>query len=593
MEEENLARGGGTSAAVDTPPQRAIAGRPATGLLPSRATFLRLMGVNYLRLRTDDGGDLYVTEHGIPFLEHLKPENWYEAEWFAKNRIPLLGTGTVYLLATRPIGRRPRSSIKLVVKWSRVGQDVPIDTFTLSHAIKADFNTPFEEFSLLEELRAGAFGPRRIKIFTQKPLAIYVPPERMQLWQTGRSRHKILSKVKRYASVEIDILRSYIMLYGWIEGIDAVEAHKRNLFAGPSSEHSLSALTTRVLEELNQKGFTVIDHKPAHAILRVSHGGLLSRKNGQLAYAIVDYELLARTPEHERTVTSASRNKYLSLQRDRFHPKRVPDLPPHLVQTNVLGVDYIWGQTESTGGTLWVVGRDPRLFEFFLPERWRSKHMPLSASGRTWYTRAKDNVHLVWKVSRVGDVPAPDASDEAAKAMIGHGYNSPFEKFALALEMQRQGIGTVYPRAIYVTSHSAEARPAPADRRRFDRFQSVLAPDGTPALRNGPDYVTIWGYFRGLEDVDAPNSDALWSPIGAGQADEQGLLTSEELSRIIDGHHRMLLQAGYEDLNPDLNHILLSFIPGGAMKRTGSGEIETHQCNFELVRRVASTSAGV
>ena len=34
-----------------------------------------------------------------------------------------------------------------------------------------------------------------------------------------------------------------------------------------------------------------------------------------------------------------------------------------------MGVDYVYGEVESTGGALWVVGRDPVLFDYFLPEK--------------------------------------------------------------------------------------------------------------------------------------------------------------------------------------------------------------------------------
>jgi hypothetical protein len=99
--------------------------------------------------------------------------------------------------------------------------------------------------------------------------------------------------------------------------------------------------------------------------------------------------------------------------------------------------------------------------------------------------------------------------------------------------------------------------------------------------------VTIWGYFRGSEDRDAPDSWIDWSPIGAGQACAMGLLTATELEQLATRHHSMLRSAGYEELSPDVDHILLSFIPDGAIKRNESGEIETRHCNFELVRRVS------
>ena len=35
--------------------------------LPAGASFLRFMGVNYVHHNTADGGDLYLTEYGLPF----------------------------------------------------------------------------------------------------------------------------------------------------------------------------------------------------------------------------------------------------------------------------------------------------------------------------------------------------------------------------------------------------------------------------------------------------------------------------------------------------------------------------------------------
>ena len=256
----------------------------------------------------------------------------------------------------------------------------------------------------------------------------------------------------------------------------------------------------------------------------------------------------------------------------------------------MLGVDFIYGEAASTGGTLWVVGKDPRLFDYFLPERWRSKKITLSASGRTWYARTKDGVHLVWKVSRVGAAPSYEGGSAVQQAMIEHGYNSPFEKFDLALEISRNGIPTVYPRAIYATGASSEGGKALDDTRRFWEFCDVLAPDGRPALHEGSDYVTIWGYWRGSEDQSAPDSSIDWSPIGAAQACSMGLLTATELEQLVDRHRSRLCAAGYEDLSPDNDHILLSFIPDGAIKRNSSREIETRHCNFELVRRLVASS---
>jgi hypothetical protein len=118
-------------------------------VLPPEVMIVKLQGIHYAHLKTGDGGDLYVTKYGLPFLENLKPENWYEREWFRHNRERLNGTSTVYKVPTRPVGGR---TIDLVVKWSRVGQDVPLETKVLDDILSAEFNSPFEEFALVESV---------------------------------------------------------------------------------------------------------------------------------------------------------------------------------------------------------------------------------------------------------------------------------------------------------------------------------------------------------------------------------------------------------------------------------------------------------
>jgi len=560
--------------------------------LARRMTFVHIIGVNYAHIITPDGGDLYVTEHGLPFLDHLCPMNWYDPAWFSAHRTLLEGSGTVYRLRTKSLAGRAFAGIELVVKWSRVGQDVPFDTFTLNQAINADFNSPFEEFSLVEELRARNYGRKDLRILTQKPLAIYVPPERMQIWQTGRSQYKILSKLSRHPGFEIDILRSYIMLYGWIKGMDAVEGSRRNLLGGGDSRAVLEPLTRRILDELRDRGFMVADHKPAHAILRAIGHGVLRRRDGQIAYALVDYELLSRTPQHEEALRRVARNNYLLLERDRFKKREDAVISPHLTRANILGVDYIFGKTESTGGSLWVVGNDPRLFDYFLPERWRSKQVALSPSGRTWYVRTKDEVHLVWKISRIGDIADGQSPGARVSAMRSHGYNSPFEKFALALEFAARGLPSVLPRAIYATVEREITQASVKDHRRFEQYQHILAPDGRPVLQASSDYVTVWGYWRGWDDQEAPEAPNNWKPIGAGQACAQGLLTEEQLREIVHGHAAILAAAGYEDLNLEPEHILLTYDPASGFKSDANGRIETRHCNFEMVRRQIVSAGG-
>ncbi|MCP5517445.1 MAG: hypothetical protein H7A45_09345 [Verrucomicrobiales bacterium] len=256
----------------------------------------RHLGVDYVYRTTADGGDLYLTRFGLPFREHLQPENWHAPEWFASHRQRLLGTSSICRMPTRPIGGL---SLDLVVRHSRVGEPVPLDTDVLHRHLNAEFNTPFEEFSLVFELRQGSYGPASLHIGTKHPLGIYSPPDRLAPWQTGRSADKLAVKHARQPGVPLEPDRAYLLLYGWIEGQDAEQIADDFRMQGEERTGFLQAVNDRAVRELALKGFEVADIKPAHIILRRNREGrLLRRHDHRLAYAIVDYELLARTPEH-------------------------------------------------------------------------------------------------------------------------------------------------------------------------------------------------------------------------------------------------------------------------------------------------------
>jgi hypothetical protein len=559
---------------------------------PPGTTFLRILGVDYVHVSMGDKGDLYLTNYGAPYYQHLLPENWYEQPWLGEKRQRLQGTGTVYRLPTRPVGGHLRPSIDLCIKWSRVGQDVPLDTFTLYRNINAEFNSPFEEFALVEELRRGEYGPRNLRIRTQKPLGIYVPSERMQLWQTGRSRDKVMARIARRPGVEIDILRAYILIYGWISGLDAITAYEQCAPPPEGRQAHLAAVTKLVETDLQAKGFRVADHKPVHIITRVRDSAVRQRPDSKVAYAIVDYELLERTGEHEDAVKRAARSDYLVRQRDRFRPRNKDvegEFPVHLHPAQVLGVDYVYGRTESTGGALWVVGKDPDLFAYFLPERWRMRHVVLSDTGQAYYVQTKDRIHLVWKVSRVGEIPPchPEQKDSTAvRARIQHGYNAPFEKVALALAMAQKGVRTSYPRAIYMTGPGKPDENL-ADLRRFDAFADLHAPDGKPVLPKDHDYITLFGYWRGRDDDEAVEDMMLWTPIDLAQAAAKGIISAPKAEELLERHRRKLQAAGFVDLDLKADHVLLSYIPGGAVKIEPDGCEELRHCNFELVARIS------
>ena len=550
--------------------------------IPIRKT---LLGVPYDHYRMADGADLYVTPFGRPFLRHLWPENWLEPEWFGKSREALQGTSTVYKIKTKPVAG---ASKDIVVKWCRMGEDVPMDTFARSTIMDAEFNSPYEEFSLLMEMRTRA-SPGTIR--THKPLAIFVPAKRLELWQTGRSQSKIDYKKAKYRDVELDIYRQYILIYEWIKGVASTEAAaaQASQAAGYADANSFAlAMMERSIGDMQQAGFRVLDVKPQHVIVRPKpNGGLLQDRSGRTAYALVDFELLERTPEYEKQAKQERRQTYLERQRDRFRPLFRPDsYPRHLHPVRILSVDYVHGDCDSTRGKLWVVGRDPHLFDYFLPERWRrTPRQSLSDTAQVYHTKTKDDVHLVWKVSQVGD-PAQPAHVPAAVAP--HGYNSPFEEFEFAFQLAEAGVPATYPRAIYMLGHHSTLPPEALDPRRYESHRDLRMPDGAPVLQRERNYITIWGYWNGTDDAVAGEELRRdhCRGINGLQALAEGRIDERELAAALDKMSRLLAGAGVASTGLLGTHFLLTLSPEDELLRDPDGTLAVRLCNFELLRRL-------
>lgn len=543
-----------------------------------------LLGVRYWHQVTPEGGDLYLTELGRPYADLLQPENWREEGWFNAHRQRLPGTSVLYRVPTRRVGGR---QLDLVVKWCRVGEEIPYDTLTFQKFTEAEFNGPYEEFALLMELRRH---PERPPLRTNRPLGIYVPKERLQLWQTGRSPAKMDHHQAKCREVELDVYRQYIFLYQWVDGLSAVDAMELAVPDPRQRRRELEQLTLRVRDDLARRGFFVIDHKPVHFILRVRPDGRLLRDpdTGDLVYALVDFELLNRTPEHEQRVLATRRAGYLKSQRDRFAWPPGQPFPPPLVSTEVFGVKYVCGPADSTHGMLWVVGQHPDLFDYFLPERWRrTPRRKLSDTNETFHTCTKDNVNLVWKVSRVGERPAVDPATPEGAALLASGYNSPFEEFALALELSARGIPTTYPRAIYMCGLES-GRPAgfTPDLRRYASHASLHTPDGRPLLSTEHHYLTVWGYWNGVDTLLAEYDQPLCEGINLQQAARNGFITIEDLHQLMAEMQARVRARGFEFAELKPTHFLLSLRPDNTLVLESGGALAVRICNFESVRRL-------
>ncbi len=561
----------------------------------ARKTLVNVLGVVYAHTRTSDGGDLYLTRYAEPLHRHFEIENWYEKDWFDTHKTRLLGTSSVYKVPTKKINGM---SLDLVVKNCRVGEDVPIDTHTLQEFCDAEFNSPWEEFSLVTELMENLYGPKELKISTQLPMAIYVPPEKMQAWQSGRSRTKINRIRAKHPGIDLDILKQYKLIYAWIEGRNLKEVFEHIDINDDEMIRHLRTLDSRAHEDLKKKGYLVADMKPEHIIISQSDAESVARLSSeeekdalgeQVAllyrliqegrYSVIDYELLLRTPEHEEAVKSSRRYSYLDDQRHRFEPS---PLPSHLTSMEIFSVPYLFGHAESTGGRLWVVGRNPHLFDYFLPERWRkTPAIRLSASKEVFYTITKDNIHLVWETSRVGEMPVGDEEGARDPLVRTYGINSPFEEFAIAHTLNRLGIPTVYARAIYMTG--TKKIEASADRRKYASHRDLLDPEGDPVLQEDHNYITIRGYYNGPDQWVAEHSNALYTPLDLTRALDRGLVDKEQCQWHLDMIKAKLHHNGFDGSSLKLNDLLVALDSNKSFLKDAAGEPLVIICNFELI----------
>jgi len=539
---------------------------------------ITVLGVKYLHLRTPDGSDLYVTEHGLPFAKCLMPENYWDDEaWMKAHSVRLPGTSASYRVLTKEIDGRSK---EIVIKWNRMGQDIPGETQVVDDA-GAEFNSPFMEFSLLIELRNTRFeSPGRI--CTHKPLAIYVPRKFVKAEQLGRRRHKMEAIERSHNEIAIDSNRNYAVIYEWLKGIDAVEAHRNGWVDG----ETMAGLVRRAGDELDGKGFAVSDNKPQHIIVNPKRDGRIARdRSGNLIYGLVDFELLKRTPAREERMRAEKRRDYLVRQARRFESRE--EFRSGLTPVTIMGVDYVYGQVESTGGGLWVVGRDPVLFDYFLPEKWRrTPRTRLSAYYQIYETVTKDNVHLVWRVSRVGQIPDADPFVHREKRILDYGYNSPFEEFSIALELSRRGIETTYPRAIYMTGSRTSVSSSLVDDSRYESHADQKTPEGEPILSRQHEYVTIWGYWNGPDDELAVKDEVIYEGIDALAAYRERRLTQRGYVRVMRAAKKRLGAVGIEDLNLRGNHLLLSIERRRKLAVDDKGLPLIRICNFELLKSV-------
>jgi hypothetical protein len=443
-------------------------------------------------------------------------------------------------------------------------------------------------------MREGRYGPQGKRIMTQRPLAIYVPPEKMQPWQSGRSKSKINRIRAQHPGIDLDILKQYKLVYEWIRGKNLIEVFEQTDLPIEEIAEYLKAMQNMAFEDLDKKGYLMADMKPEHIIIHEENLKLIEAEEpakqveilyqllNEGVYSIVDYELVFRTPEHEDKVKYERRHSYLDYQKERYEST---PLPAHLSYEEIFGVPYIFGHTESTGGHLWVVGKNAHLFDYFLPERWRkTPSLSLSETNEVVYTVTKDNIHLVWKTSRVGEIPADKYTPKEIEKIKKHGINSPFEAFAISHELNERGIHSVYVRAIYMTGSAKLERSQ--DLRKFRSHKRTLDSKGSPVLQKGHNYITIRGYYNGPDEWVPEHEDRLLTPIDLSRAASEGVIDKAQSRHLLRKVIKRLKEAGYDGSLLKVNDILLTLDNKGEIVNDSSGEPDVIICNFEIIWRL-------
>ena len=259
------------------------------------------------------GDDLWVTRHGWRHLDAVLPATWFDHHAYSHigTRLPH-STGTVY--------RMPTSSFDLVVKFSRVALDPLLHHaeavgISRQDADRAEFLGPFEELSMVMEVRQGWYGPRDLHIAAPWPLAVYSPAKRYPAWRLGRSDSRWQRHIAGLAAdqaiepeerrVHLAEDRDYITLHHWLRGEDAYRCVRQGWLEPAEAEAELA----RASADLAAKGFRVLDMKVHHLILRPDrHGRLRRQRDGRLLHGIIDFELLERLPAYSQALSRGHSN---------------------------------------------------------------------------------------------------------------------------------------------------------------------------------------------------------------------------------------------------------------------------------------------
>jgi len=84
-------------------------------------------------------------------------------------------------------------------------------------------------------------------------------------------------------------------------------------------------------------------------------------------------------------------------------------------------------------------------------------------------------------------------------------------------------------------------------------------------LRSDHNYLTIWGFWNGLDEILAGKDEAYCRGVNLHEACQNGIINAREAKQLLEREQRQLAAAGYRDLLPKPTHYLLSLRHSGSL----------------------------
>ena len=100
-------------------------------------------------------------------------------------------------------------------------------------------------------------------------------------------------------------------------------------------------------------------------------------------------------------------------------------------------------------------------------------------------------------------------------------------------------------------------------------------------LRSDHIYLTIWGFWNGLDEILAGKDEAYCRGINLHEACQNGIINAREAKQLLEREQKRLAAAGYRDRLPKPTHYLLSLRHSGSLVLDDDGN---QRCGSAVLR---------